>query len=80
MAGASAEQSELEVTSLVINNVMTAKTETECPVNVAERNGTASSEATDAPFNRAVTTVKQEDRGHPERKRRASNESVSAIT
>lgn len=52
---------------------MTAKSEGESSVNVAEQNGSASgSEETVA----RATTVKVEDRGHPERKRRASNESV----
>ena len=52
---------------------MTAKSDPDGPV--IERNGNAT-EGEQQPLNMASTTVKTEDRGHPERKRRLSNESL----
>lgn len=55
---------------------MTAKSEPGSPINMPERNGTVT-EGEQQPLNMVGSvTVKSEDRGHPERKRRLSNESL----
>ena len=48
------------------------------PVAMVEQNGTATGDETSLPV--APTVPKQEDKGHPERKRRASNESMDVST
>lgn len=54
---------------------MAAKPETtSIPLNMAERNGSTAEEQTATTVGSG--TLKTEDRGHPERKRRASNESL----
>ena len=62
---------------VTLKDTMTAKMETDsgATTTVAERNGTATSTETEQPLN-MTGSIKTEDRGHPERKRRLSNESL----
>jgi hypothetical protein len=67
-----------------LKDTMTAKSETDSGTTtaVSERNGTAPAEGEAPAYNNIVaTTIKTEpDRGHPERKRRHSNESLESST